>query len=237
MDLGLAGKVAIVTGGSKGIGKAIAQELAGEGVDVAICARDRRALEEAAKARAGATRRRIVPIVCDTTSTKSVQDLVEATVAQLGRIDILVNNASTPGGVVTGPLASADDELLLEDINTKVVGYLRCAKAAAPHMQRAGWGRIVSIGGLSGRRAGNISGLRNAAIVHLTKTLADQLGASGITVNLVHPGLTRTERTDAEAERRGGSNGIRGVVGARGVSQGLAVLGATKAAGITGVGV
>ncbi len=86
MDLGLTGKVAIVTGGSKGIGKAIAQELAGEGVDVAICARDRRVLEEAAKTLAAATRRRIVPIVCDTTSTKSVQDLVEATVAQFGRV-------------------------------------------------------------------------------------------------------------------------------------------------------
>src|SRR5215467_854541 len=91
MDLGLTGKVAIVTGGSKGIGKAIAQELAGEGVDVAICARDRRVLEEAAKTLAAATRRRIVPIVCDTTSTKSVQDLVEATVAQFGRVDIFVN--------------------------------------------------------------------------------------------------------------------------------------------------
>src|SRR5437899_2435849 len=219
MDLGLAGKVAIVTGGSKGIGKAIAQELAGEGVDVAICARERRVLEEAAKTLAAATRHRIVPIGCDTTSTKSVQDLVEATVAQLGRVDILVNNASTPGGVVTGPLASADDELLLEDINTKVVGYMRCEKAAAPHMQRAGWGRIVNIGGLSGRRAGNISGLRNAAIVHLTKTLADQLGASGITVNLVHPGATRTERTDAETERRASSNAIRRIVDAKEIAQ------------------
>src|SRR5207245_5342571 len=101
----------------------------------------------------------------------------------------------------------------------KVVGYMRCAKAAAPHMQRAGWGRIVNIGGLSGRRAGNISGLRNAAIVHLTKTLADHLGASGITVNLVHPGLTRTERTDAEAERRGRSTAIGRVVEAREVAE------------------
>src|SRR5262250_1620057 len=237
MDLGLAGKVAIVTGGSKGIGKAIAQELAGEGVDVAICARDRRVLEEAAKTLGAATKRRIVPIVCDTTSTKSVQDLVEATVAQLGRVDILVNNASTPGGVVTGPLASADDELLLEDINTKVVGYMRCAKAAAPHMQRAGWGRIVNIGGLSGRRAGNISGLRNAAIVHLTKTLADQLGASGITVNLVHPGLTRTERTGAEDERRGSSNAIRRIVDAREIAQVVTSLASAKAANITGVAI
>src|SRR5215470_14771333 len=232
MDLGLAGKVAIVTGGSKGIGKAIAQELASEGVDVAICARDRRVLEEAAK-----TLRRIVPIVCDTTSTKSVRDLVEATVAQLGRVDILVNNASTPGGVVTGPLASADDELLLEDINTKVVGYMRCAKAAAPHMQRSGWGRIINIGGLSGRRAGNISGLRNAAIVHLTKTLADQLGQSGITVNLVHPGATRTERTDAETERRASSNAIRRIVDAKEIAQVVTFLASMKAANITGVAI
>src|SRR5437899_12219583 len=97
MDLGLAGKVAIVTGGSKGIGKAIAQELAGEGVDVAICARDRRVLEAAAKTLAAPTRRRIVPIVCDTTSTKPVQDLVEASVAHLGRGDILVDTPSSRG--------------------------------------------------------------------------------------------------------------------------------------------
>ena len=237
MDLGLTGKVAIVTGGSRGIGKAIAQELAGEGVDVAICARDRRALEEAAKTLAAATKRRIVPIVCDTTSTKSVHDLIESTVAQLGRVDILVNNASTPGGVVTGPLASADDALLLEDINTKVVGYMRCAKEAAPHMARAGWGRIINIGGLSGRRAGNISGLRNAAIVHLTKTLADQLGVSGITVNLVHPGLTRTERSSAEDERRGSSNAIKRIVDAKEIAQVVTFLASVKAANVTGIAI
>src|SRR5207237_9290862 len=133
-------------------------------------------------------------------------------------------------GVVTGPMAQADDELLLEDINTKVVGYMRCAKVAAPHMQRAGGGRIVNIGGLSGRRAGNISGLRNAAIVHLTKTLADQLGASGITVNLVHPGLTRTERTDAEAERRGSSDAIRRIGDAKEVGRVGTFLALTKPA-------
>ena len=236
MDLGLAGKVAIVTGGSRGIGRAIAQELAGEGVDVAICARDRKALDEAAKALASATKRRIVSIVCDTTSSKSVQDLVESTLAQLGRVDILVNNASTPGGMVRGPLAEADEEELLEDINTKVVGYMRCAKAAVPHMRR-GWGRIINIGGLSGRRSGNISGLRNAAIVHLTKTLADQLGPQGITVNLVHPGATRTERTDAETERRAATNAIRRIVDAREIAQVVTFLASTKAANITGVAI
>src|SRR5262245_54876107 len=102
MDLELAGRVAIVTGGSKGIGRAIAEELAREGADVAICARSRQALEEAAAAVAKTTGRRILPVVADTTSSESVRALVNATVTQLGRIDVLVNNASTPGGLVRG---------------------------------------------------------------------------------------------------------------------------------------
>src|SRR5207247_2096848 len=178
--------------------------------DVAICARQRQALDEAAKALTQDTGRRIIPIVADTMSSESVAHLVDATLKALGRIDVLVNNASTPGGMVRGPLAEADEKTLLEDIDTKVVGYMRCAKAVAPHMQKSRWGRIINIGVLSGRRSGNISGLRNAAIVHLTKTLADELGTHGITVNLVHPGQTRTERTDAETERR--ADGRRGPV-------------------------
>jgi len=237
MDLGLTGKVAIVTGGSRGIGRAIARELALEGVDVAICARQRQALDEAAKALSQETGRRIIPIVADTMSSESVAQLVKSTVAALGRVDVLVNNASTPGGMVRGPLADADDKTLLEDIDTKVVGYLRCAKAVAPHMQQRKWGRIINIGGLSGRRSGNISGLRNAAVVHLTKTLADELGAHGITVNLVHPGATRTERTDAETERRAASNAIRRIVDASEIAQVVAFLASMKAANVTGVAI
>ena len=237
MDLGLTGRVAIVTGGSRGVGRAIALELAREGVDVAICARNRQALDQAATALAKETGRRVVGIVADTTSSESVRHLVETTVAQLGRVDVLVNNAATPGGLVRGPLAEADEKALLEDIDTKVLGYVRCAKAVAPHMQRSGWGRIINIGGLSGRRSGNISGLRNAAVVHLTKTLADQLGAHGITVNLVHPGTTRTERTDQETERRAASNAIRRIVDAQEVAQVVTFLASTKAAAVTGVAI
>jgi len=237
MDLGLAGRVAIVTGGSRGIGKAIAGELAREGADVAVCGRTREALDEAAQALMKDTGRRIVPIVADTTKWESVIRLVDTTVAQLGRLDILVNNAATPGGLVSGPLAEADEAALLEDINTKVVGYVRCAKAAAPHMQQRGWGRIINIGGLSGRRSGNISGLRNAAIVHLTKTLSDQLGPHGITVNLVHPGTTRTERTDQAAERRAATNAIRRIVDAHEIAQVVTFLASAKAANITGVAI
>src|SRR2546426_12788048 len=103
MDLELTGRVAIVTGASRGVGQAIAQELALEGVDVAICARNRESLDTTAKMLADATGRRIIPVVADTTSSESVRRLVETTRAQLGRIDILVNNAATPGGVVHGP--------------------------------------------------------------------------------------------------------------------------------------
>jgi NAD(P)-dependent dehydrogenase (short-subunit alcohol dehydrogenase family) len=249
MDLELAGKVAIVTGGSRGVGKAIALELAREGVDVVICGRSRETLEAAATEVTRETKRRIVPVPTDTTNRESVEQMVKETLAALGKVDILVNNAATPGGLVQGPLAEANEESLLEDINTKVVGYFRCARAVAPHMQNQGWGRIVNIGGLSGRRSGNISGLRNAAIVHLTKTLSDQLGPSGITVNLVHPGTTRTERSGpmyAERARQQGvsveeierrvaqENAIRRIVDAKEIGYVVAFLASTKATAITG---
>jgi NAD(P)-dependent dehydrogenase (short-subunit alcohol dehydrogenase family) len=249
MDLELDGKTAIVTGGSKGIGKAIALELAREGVDVAICARSRDALEESARELERETGRRIVPVVADTTSRESVERLVTAATEALGRVDILVNNAATPGGLVLGPLAEASEEALLDDINTKVVGYFRCAKAVAPHLQRQGWGRIVNIGGLSARQAGAISGLRNAALVHLTKTLSDQLGPSGTTVNLVHPGATRTERTAPDHQEEAGRQGttvdeierrmaeetaIRRIVDAREIGHIVTFLASAKAGAITG---
>jgi NAD(P)-dependent dehydrogenase (short-subunit alcohol dehydrogenase family) len=249
MALELAGKVALVTGGSRGVGKGIALELAREGVDVVICGRNRDTLEASAKEVAGETGRRIVAVPADTTNRESVEQLVKETIANLVRVDILVYNASTPGGMVQGPLAEASDELLLEDINTKVVGYFRCAKAVAPHMQHQGWGRIINIGGLSGRQSGNLSGLRNAAIVHLTKTLSDQLGPHGVTVNLVHPGTTRTERsgpmyaerarregvTVEEIERRVSQNtAIRRIVEAKEIGYVVAFLASPKATAITG---
>ena len=162
MDLGLTGKRAIVTGGSVGIGKATARELAKEGVDVAICARRQDVLERTASELAAETGRRVTPVVADTTSAESVDAMVARAVEELGGVDILVNNAAAPGGLVQGPLDESDDSDLLFDVNTKVVGYFRCAKAVAPHMSAQGWGRIINIGGLAARNAGTFSGLRNA---------------------------------------------------------------------------
>lgn len=206
MDLELQGKTALVTGGSKGIGKAIALELAKEGVDVAIAARSQDALDETAEEIRSATGRKVVAISADTTSWDDVQRMVDTTVSELGGVDILVNSAAMVGGQVRGTIDDAEEKDLIEDLDTKVVGYFRSIKAVVPHMRAKKWGRVISIGGVSARQS-TIYGLRNAAVVHLTKTLSDQLGPDGITLNVVHPGLTLTdailERLDGQAEQQG----------------------------------
>jgi NAD(P)-dependent dehydrogenase (short-subunit alcohol dehydrogenase family) len=214
MDLELAGRVAIVTGGSRGIGKAIALELAKEGVDLAICARDRATLEATASELSAATGRKVVPISVDATDRSQVDAAVEEAANAFGHIDILVNSAGQPGGLATGPLATVTDEAMLEDFNAKTFGTLRFCRAVAPHMQRRGWGRIVNIGGLSARQPGTYStGMRNIAIAHMTRTLSSELASSGITVNVVHPGMTRTpwaEQQWAEAATRRGLSAEEG---------------------------
>src|SRR5271166_6232984 len=190
MDLGLQGKHAIVTGGSRGIGKAIARELAREGVDVTIVARNKGDLEATARELAAATNRRIIPLAADVTSKEQVDRMVAEAARQLGGLHILVNSGSAPGGS-TAPIETVVDEDLIQDFNTKYVGALRCSRAVIPFMKTAGWGRIINISGGNARIAGNLSGgARNAALVHMTKTLAVQLGRHGITVNCIHPGTT-----------------------------------------------
>jgi len=121
MDLGLEGKRAIVTGGSLGIGKAIARELAREGADVAIVARTKDTLEAAARELAAETRRRVIPLVADVTSRAQVDAMVAQAAAQLGGLHILVNSGSPPGGsaTATGPIETVVDEDLLHDFDVK----------------------------------------------------------------------------------------------------------------------
>lgn len=207
MDLGLRDRVAIVTGGSRGIGQAIAAALRDEGACVAISARDERALEMAADVlrTPGA---RILPVVADTRDRAAIERMVDRVVATFGRVDILVNNAATAGGTAHGPLAEIGDGDLLTDLDTKLVGYLRCIRATAPDMALRRWGRIVNIGGLSARRAGNYGGATNLALAHLTRTAALELGPSGITVNLVHPGNVRSPQSAELRARAGGGRDV-----------------------------
>jgi len=196
MDLGLEGKRAIVTGGSLGIGKAIARELLREGVDVAIVARSRERLDGAARDLEKETKGRVIALSADVTRRDQVDAMVAKAIADLGGLHILVNSGSPPGGTATGPIDTIVDEELIGDFDVKYMGALRCARAALPHLKAQGWGRIVNISGTNARTAGNLSGgARNVSLVHLTKTLAVQFGRFGITVNCVHPGVTRTERT------------------------------------------
>lgn len=192
MDFKLKGKVAVVTGGSLGIGRAITEAFAAEGVRVAIVARSQGTLETVAKEITAQTGVEILPIAADVSNTEQVNAMMDKVAAHFGRIDILVNGAAHPGGLVRSEIENADPEGLLEDINIKVVGYMRCAKAASAHMKKNQWGRIINIGGLTGRGSKQLSGMRNVAICHMTKTLSDQLGPHGITVNVIHPGVVET---------------------------------------------
>ena len=236
MDLELQGRVALVTGGSRGIGKAIARALAAEGVDLALVARGEDALNAAAAELAQETGRRVIPIVADVTSRDDARRAVAVVQETFGRLDILINNAGFPGGLAAGPLAEVSDEALLEDLNVKTLGYLRFAQAAAPAMRERGWGRIINIGGLSARQPGSYSaGIRNIAIVHMARTLSMELAPSGITVNVIHPGGTRTERTsDAEATQLAGGNMTGRAVNARDVADVAVFLASARAWSISG---
>ena len=209
MDLHLGGKTAIVTGGSRGIGKAVARALAAEGVDVAVVARGQADLDAAAAALAAESGWRIVAILADTGSDESVREMVGRAVTELGGVDVLVNCAAQPGGQAPPPkLAEIGDDVFWADVNVKVMGYLRCIREVAPHMAARGGGRIVNVSGLAARSTGSTVGsIRNVAVSAMTKNLADELAPQGITVVVVHPALTRTEKTpgviSAQASRLG----------------------------------
>ena len=211
MDTGLTGRCGIVVGGSRGIGKAIAFELAREGADLALVARTPGPLEQSAREITEETGRRVVPLACDVLDRARVEATVDQAAEELGGLHILINSGSYPGGspTATGRIETIVDEDFLEDFNVKYLGALRCARAAIPHLQESGWGRIVNISGLNARIAGNLSGgARNASLVHFTRTLAMQLGRDGVTVNCIHPGLTRTEGVMEMLAARAAKRGI-----------------------------
>ena len=209
MDLHLAGKRALVTGGSRGIGLACARQLAREGCAVMLAARDNVALEAAARSIATETGAKVATSLVDTASDASVRAMVHAASEQLGGVDILVNAAAKVAGQAPPPkLAEITDELFWDDVNVKVMGYLRCAREVAPLMAAQGGGRIVNISGLAARQTGSaIGSIRNVGVAALTKNIADELAPHRITAVTVHPGLTRTEKTGPLVASRAAASG------------------------------
>jgi len=204
VDLQLAGARAIVTGGSRGIGLAVARGLRAEGARVAIVARH----EERLRAAAAELGPEVLAVPADTTDDAAVRAMVEEVVGAWGGVDVLVNAAAQPAGGPVPALADLTDAEVQADFDTKVLGYLRCARAVAPHMTAQGRGRIVNISGLNARRTGSIAGgIRNVAVAALTANLADELGPSGVGVTVVHPGLVETERTPRLVADRAAASG------------------------------
>src|SRR5882762_11118901 len=196
MDLQLTGKVAFVTGASKGIGRAVAQELAQEGCDVVITARTLEPLEVAAREIAAMTNRKVVPMDGDMSKHDDVNRCVKATLDQFGRIDIAVTCAgSSPGGL----LEDLTEEQWMSSLNLKFMGYVRSVRAVIGHMRQRGEGAIVLVVGNDGLKPSYwemTAGVANAADINFASSVAEQYGRHGVRINTVNPGPVNTDRWD-----------------------------------------
>jgi NAD(P)-dependent dehydrogenase (short-subunit alcohol dehydrogenase family) len=196
VDLGLTGKVAFVTGASKGIGRAVAEQLASEGADVVITARTAGPLEKAAGQIAATSGRKIVAMSGDMSKSEEVDRCVKETVERFGHIDILVTCAgSSPGGL----LEELTEEDWMSSLNLKFMGYVRAVRAVIPHMRERGEGAIVLVVGKDGLKPSYwemTAGVANAADINFASSVAEQYGRYGVRINTVNPGPVNTDRWD-----------------------------------------
>ena len=207
MDLGLAGRAAIVTGASRGIGKACAAELAAEGVDLVLVSKDRDRNAAACAEIARTAKGRVVGAPADLNDEAALRAVFERTMTEFGRLDILVNCAAVVG---RGDFFSLDEAKWARLFEDKLDGTARCIRLAVPLMRPRKWGRIVNVLGGAARQpqpAAVSVGLNNAAILNLIKAIAGDLAKDGILINAVIPSVVHSERLDetirAEAARSG----------------------------------
>jgi 3-oxoacyl-[acyl-carrier protein] reductase len=201
MELGLTGKAALVTGGSKGIGRAIVIALAGEGARVAAVARNAGALAAVAAEVRAKTGGELLTLAADLNALAEITRVVDTTRRAFGRIDILVNNA---GAIRPGNFLTIPDEQWTADWNLKLLGYIRAARAVLPIMIEQRGGRIVNVIGAAARNPSPtylVGGAANAALVNFTKGLADLGAPSNVLVTAVSPAAVRTERWESMLTR------------------------------------
>jgi 3-oxoacyl-[acyl-carrier protein] reductase len=208
MDLGLRGKVALVTAASRGLGAATAEAFAREGARLAICARGRRTLVATSSRIAGETGAEVMAVTADVSEADDIKRLVATTVERFGRIDVLVTNAGGPpsGGFFDIDLADWERATQLT-----LMSVVRLCYAVLPVMRRAGGGSILAITSLSVKQPLENLILSNSlrlGVTGLVKSLSNELGAEGIRVNAVCPGWTRTERVDELLQARAEKSGL-----------------------------
>lgn len=202
MDLGLENKVAIVTGGSKGIGYASAMSLLEEGAKVLICARNQQDLDKAVASAGNDAEGRIRAIAGDMSKTEDIKRVVAHCIDTFGRVDILVNNA---GSARMGKFTEIPDEAWEADWGLKFFGYVRMAREVFPHMERQKSGVVINIIGAAALHPEAnymVGGSANLALNHFTKALAKEGAPHNIRVVGINPGLIATDRMERRVEAR-----------------------------------
>ena len=192
MTSSLQGKVVLITGASKGIGKAIASIFANEGARLALCARDEQQLTRTTEEIQIHTKADIIAIKANMTKLNDIRRFVDAALKKFNRIDVLINNA---GGTHIGGIANTSDEEWEYHLQLKLLGYIRMAREVIPHMKTSGGGRIINIVGMAAREPTPlymVSGITDAALLNFTKSLSKELEATNITVNAINPTTTET---------------------------------------------
>jgi dehydrogenase/reductase SDR family protein 4 len=185
-------KVAIVTGGSRGIGQSIAEVFAREGATAVICGRKQEGLEAVANGVKGLTGR-IVPMVCHVGKLEELQRLVDTTTREFGKIDIVVNNAAT--NIAQGPGIEMDDGQFDKMVDVNLKSAYRLTRLVAPGMCQRRWGSIINIASIAGLRPqfhGLLYSMTKAALIMMTQSYAVELGSQGVRVNAIAPGLIQT---------------------------------------------
>jgi 3-oxoacyl-[acyl-carrier protein] reductase len=185
VELGLQGKVAVITGGSAGIGRATALRFCEEGSRVAICARREDVLQKTAQEIESATGAEVLAVRADVTNSVDCERLIQRTIERFRRLDILVNNAGRSSAM---PFAQAADEIWREDMEVKLYGAIRCTRLAIPYMRQQGGGRIINMTTIGGKQPGDRSvptSVTRAAGINLTKALANEYAADNILVNTI----------------------------------------------------
>jgi 3-oxoacyl-[acyl-carrier protein] reductase len=208
MDLGLKNKVALVAAGSRGLGRAVAEELAAEGASLVLCARDTRTLDETAAAIANKHNAHVLALPADVTSTHDIKRVVEAGLERFGHMDILVTNA---GGPPAGRFEQLTREQWDDAIRLTLLSAIELTRQVLPGMKERRWGRILNITSIAVKQPVEnllLSNSLRAGLTGFARTLANEVAADGITVNNILPGYTRTERLDELAEMMAEKQGI-----------------------------